>query len=237
MDSGEECDDGNNDDEDGCSAICRLEVCGNGRLDPGEECEDGNIDSCDGCSDTCEIERGGLLDTDLAFAESLTTIDLSVDSMASVDVSFENTGLLPVRVTSVDFLVDWILPAVGVSSVAVPFTVCPGATEMVTLEADSAGTPEGLYGGFLRLSGDPGLSEANHRVDVRVVAPGLPDLTPISPTGVTFDPSPTGASEDFDIELRVSNIGLADAGPFTVNFFADDDLLGTSDVPGGLAAV
>jgi hypothetical protein len=103
---------------------------------------------------------------------------------------------------------------------------------------DSAETAEGLYGGFLRLSGDPGLSEASHRVDVRVVAPGLPDLTPLSSTGgVTIVPSPAGASEDFDVDARVDNIGLADAGPFTVNFFAGDDLLGTSDVPGGLAAL
>jgi cysteine-rich repeat protein len=212
-------------------------TCGDGTLERGEECDDGNELSCDGCSEICEIERGGRLDTDLVFAEPLTTIDLLVESMASVDVSFENTGLLPVRVTSVDFLPDWIAPAVDVFPIAEPFSVCPGATERVTFEVDSAETPEGLYGGFLRLSGDPGFSEASHRVDVRVLAPGLPDLTPLSVAGVIIDPSPAGASEDFDIHAGVDNIGLADAEPFTVHFFAGDDLLGTSDVPGGLAAL
>ena len=52
---GEECDDGNNIDGDGCSALCQLE-CGNGDLDSGEECDDGNTTDGDGCSSTCQIE-------------------------------------------------------------------------------------------------------------------------------------------------------------------------------------
>ncbi len=35
----EECDDGNNEDCDGCAANCRDEFCGDGRLCPNEECE------------------------------------------------------------------------------------------------------------------------------------------------------------------------------------------------------
>jgi cysteine-rich repeat protein len=54
----EECDDGNLDDGDGCSATCRIEVpeCGDGTVDPGEECDDGNTDDADGCSADCLIE-------------------------------------------------------------------------------------------------------------------------------------------------------------------------------------
>ncbi|MBI4135324.1 DUF4215 domain-containing protein [Candidatus Uhrbacteria bacterium] len=59
VDPGEDCDDGNNQDGDGCSSQCLNEgsnyamQCGNGRLDPGEDCDDGNIQDGDGCSKRC----------------------------------------------------------------------------------------------------------------------------------------------------------------------------------------
>ncbi|HWO11758.1 MAG TPA: DUF4215 domain-containing protein, partial [Polyangiaceae bacterium] len=83
---GEECDDGNTLEADGCSGGCELEVCGNGRLDPGElceppgtpfcdarcyprvercgdrlvaadeQCDDGNTLDGDGCSARCDLE-------------------------------------------------------------------------------------------------------------------------------------------------------------------------------------
>ncbi len=57
LDPGEECDDGNLIDGDGCSALCELEpFCGDGILDPGEACDDGNNADGDGCSATCMFE-------------------------------------------------------------------------------------------------------------------------------------------------------------------------------------
>ncbi len=66
FETGESCDDGNNDDGDGCSSQCALEgcvwpapcqPCGNGTVDgPIEECDDGNNDDGDGCSATCDLE-------------------------------------------------------------------------------------------------------------------------------------------------------------------------------------
>jgi cysteine-rich repeat protein len=85
----EQCDDGNVQDGDGCSARCELEFCNNGRLDVGEECEppgtfvcdafcrritrfcgnrfiedgeecdDGNVLLGDGCDARCELEFCG----------------------------------------------------------------------------------------------------------------------------------------------------------------------------------
>lgn len=58
-DPGEDCDDGNRSNGDGCSDMCTLEdplSCGNGRIDPGERCDDGNIADGDGCSATCQPE-------------------------------------------------------------------------------------------------------------------------------------------------------------------------------------
>jgi cysteine-rich repeat protein len=53
----EKCDDGNNQDGDGCSATCDLE-CGNGVVDLQEECDDGNLNDDDGCSSKCIAENG-----------------------------------------------------------------------------------------------------------------------------------------------------------------------------------
>ncbi len=63
----EECDDGNTNNEDGCSSVCMIEaladetppVCGDGKLQEGEECDDGNLFANDGCSGTCQEESCG----------------------------------------------------------------------------------------------------------------------------------------------------------------------------------
>ena len=59
LDNGEECDDGNYANFDGCDYRCYNEVCGNNILQPliGEECDDGNTDNNDGCSSSCKIEE------------------------------------------------------------------------------------------------------------------------------------------------------------------------------------
>jgi len=59
LDSGEECDDGNTEDCDGCSSECLIEYCGDNIIQYGlgEECDDGNNVSGDGCSSNCKIEE------------------------------------------------------------------------------------------------------------------------------------------------------------------------------------
>jgi len=59
IDAGEECDDGNTTNGDGCSSTCQNEYipgCGSGQIDEGEECDDGNTTSYDGCSAICTTE-------------------------------------------------------------------------------------------------------------------------------------------------------------------------------------
>jgi len=62
---GEECDDGNTQNGDGCSVACIREIptvvaskslCGNGIVEQGEECDDGNPRDLDGCSASCMRE-------------------------------------------------------------------------------------------------------------------------------------------------------------------------------------
>lgn len=56
----EQCDDGNTNNGDGCSATCRNEssgpVCGDGVMSGNEECDDSNTTPGDGCSATCMNE-------------------------------------------------------------------------------------------------------------------------------------------------------------------------------------
>ena len=76
LQAGEECDDGNTVDGDGCSSSCQIArsleleagyvcpipgepcqtVCGDGIVAGKEECDDGNTVSHDGCSALCHIE-------------------------------------------------------------------------------------------------------------------------------------------------------------------------------------
>ncbi len=61
VDSGEQCDDGNAQGGDGCSATCQTEnppgsECGNGAVEAGEQCDDGNTLGGDGCTATCQSE-------------------------------------------------------------------------------------------------------------------------------------------------------------------------------------
>jgi len=52
-DPGEECDDGNNVDGDGCQSNCLLPACGDGSVDAGEECDDGGETAT--CDDDCTL--------------------------------------------------------------------------------------------------------------------------------------------------------------------------------------
>jgi cysteine-rich repeat protein len=66
-DPAEECDDGNTKDGDGCSHECKIELCGNGRIDFGEVCDNaGDNGKCKGCAADCrsfEACGDGVVDT------------------------------------------------------------------------------------------------------------------------------------------------------------------------------
>ena len=65
LDPGEQCDDGNNFNSDGCESDCTRPKCGNGILDIGEKCDDGNALNGDGCDANCTLPAcgNGILDT------------------------------------------------------------------------------------------------------------------------------------------------------------------------------
>jgi TQXA domain-containing protein len=51
--AGEQCDDGNLVDDDGCDRNCTPTACGNGIVTSGELCDDGNLLDGDGCDGNC----------------------------------------------------------------------------------------------------------------------------------------------------------------------------------------
>ena len=56
---GEQCDDGNTLDGDGCDSTCALTACGNGVRTAGEACDDGNSQDGDGCDSNCTLSSCG----------------------------------------------------------------------------------------------------------------------------------------------------------------------------------
>jgi cysteine-rich repeat protein len=61
LDAGEECDDGDLDDCDGCDSNCTTSACGNGVVCSPEECDDGNATANDGCEADCTESAYDLL--------------------------------------------------------------------------------------------------------------------------------------------------------------------------------
>ncbi len=58
---GEQCDDNNNRDADGCQSNCILPICGDGIVDPDEECDEGadNSDEPNSCKTNCVSAKCG----------------------------------------------------------------------------------------------------------------------------------------------------------------------------------
>ena len=90
---GEECDDGNAENCDGCTRDCRIEHdagCGDGLIIPGcgpDQCDDGNLVDGDGCTPACTLERvpgGGGPSSDCV-------TEWSVDNVAN-DPRFDTKG-------------------------------------------------------------------------------------------------------------------------------------------------
>ncbi|MDD4287883.1 MAG: DUF4215 domain-containing protein, partial [Candidatus Peribacteraceae bacterium] len=59
VETGEECDDGNQVEEDSCTNQCTRPRCGDGFVQQNEECDDGNRVNDDVCDNTCKSTRCG----------------------------------------------------------------------------------------------------------------------------------------------------------------------------------
>jgi cysteine-rich repeat protein len=73
LEAGEQCDDGNLVDGDGCDSNCTLPACGNGIVDAGEGCDDGNLSDGDCCSSSCTPGPDGIACDDHLFCNGADT--------------------------------------------------------------------------------------------------------------------------------------------------------------------
>jgi cysteine-rich repeat protein len=119
VDPGEQCDDGNLVNGDGCEANCTLPACGNDVLDPGEQCDDGNLVNGDGCEANCTLPTcgNGILDPGEQCDDGNTTNGDGCDSNCRISTTVylkaSNTGSSDEFGTSVALSADGSTLAVG----------------------------------------------------------------------------------------------------------------------------
>ncbi|MEZ4266209.1 MAG: SUMF1/EgtB/PvdO family nonheme iron enzyme [Myxococcota bacterium] len=89
VDAFEGCDDGNNEDDDGCDARCQLEgYCGDGNIGLFEVCDDGGNEDEDGCSAACDISVTPIFSAALAAPASVSLLsDIDLDSSGNVFIN------------------------------------------------------------------------------------------------------------------------------------------------------
>ena len=111
-DDGEQCDDGNLADGDGCSSTCQFEACGDGAVDmaAGEFCDDGNVGNNDGCT-ACKpddgmlcsgapsdcvpfCEAGYVVEDDVTFQSIVASSGVRLTGTTDVTASCSKNGLL-----------------------------------------------------------------------------------------------------------------------------------------------
>lgn len=59
VDPGEDCDDGDADDTNACTSLCKHAVCGDGFVGPAEGCDDGDLVDEDECTNQCALASCG----------------------------------------------------------------------------------------------------------------------------------------------------------------------------------
>ena len=97
MEPGEECDDGNTIDDDGCSDCTVACVCGDGIINDlptcGESCEDGNTMSGDGCDSQCvrELLPGATCDHPIEVSFGPPAYYIDVNSTSGMWNDYDNT--------------------------------------------------------------------------------------------------------------------------------------------------
>jgi len=149
VDSGEQCDDGNTTNGDGCSSTCMTETagstCGNGILEGTEQCDDGNTTNGDGCSSTCLIEVPTLNPGTLTISATLTaaTYGTKKYTVHVIDSTGNYVaGLWSTNTVAVDGTINAIAKEAAVdgcvSDTALDATL-PGGTYYVTLLFDNNG--------------------------------------------------------------------------------------------------
>ncbi|MEM7158330.1 MAG: FG-GAP-like repeat-containing protein [Myxococcota bacterium] len=212
LEVGEECDDGNLVDGDGCESDCRPTLCGNGVLDPGEECDDGNLDGDDACTAVCTVlcTEGELLETDYN-PQHLAVIDIDADGAPDVYVGHGDDGgrTLLLNDGSGNFTMDEL-------------EIGPHG-QVISHDMDGDGTLD--------------VVRSTHSVDVAVLSsPGdgtLPQLTLFQAPGAVTDLAAGDVDSDgfMDIVTVISPHGLRLFRGSDNGAFVDEPIFGDTNNP------
>lgn len=204
---GEQCDDGNLANGDGCDATCQIETCGNGLVQAGEQCDDGGIMGGDGCSATCQREPG--YTCPIAGGVCLTVALLNpVDGAAfPVEPSYSGTATPGALVT-----VTWTNSAGVIVATAVVT-----ASNMGAWTAAAQGLAEGDYTitASVTTSGGPVRDDADFELDA--TAPAVAVLAPAD-GAITADTTPTlSGSAEPGVAVLVEVLDAGGAVIFSFN--------------------
>ncbi len=145
VEAGEACDDGNNADNDGCSADCLSdETCGNGVIDAvkGEQCDDGNHLQHDGCSSNCLIETPEWIQHSVA-PPARSSPAVAYDSQRDRTVMFGGDNLAGVNLLFLNDTWEWN----GGEWLEVPTTIAPLGRTLSGMAYDAAHGTTVMYGG------------------------------------------------------------------------------------------
>jgi len=139
LDPGEECDDMNQRDDDGCTRHCTI--CGNGVVTgPAETCDDGNLVGGDGCSASCTTEECGNHVTDVGE----TCDDGNLDNFDGCPNNCKEEACTPIAGSVRGATVNWASP-VSVGSMTVLVDYPEGR---VNIPGSGGSIPAGILTGF-----------------------------------------------------------------------------------------
>ncbi|MGH7964806.1 MAG: DUF4215 domain-containing protein [Candidatus Binatia bacterium] len=219
----EQCDDGNTNSGDGCSATCQSEVpaiCGNGVVEGGEQCDDGNTTNTDACKNNCTTNTCGdgvILTGSEQCDDNNTTPGDGCDAQCAIE---ERT----------------VTETVTAGTEVTTDTGGQGATPSQPVQA--AVTPSTGGEVTVTTSGDPGAGPSGFQLLTGVIQIEAPDGTAADPLMLVFtvDASLLPAGEDpLTIQITKDGVlvescqgadGVADPDPCV----AGREVLGSGDV-------
>lgn len=155
VESGEQCDDGNQTNDDACTNQCKLPRCGDSIKQYNEQCDDGNTNSGDGCSNLCQIELPPEVDVSIVkkttgsnavFNDGTTTFELAVTNNSPTVIA-QNVVVTDPAVSGITVLgassPSTLCTVIGGTVSCTFATLLPKKTEKITIAAKiNALTPD-----------------------------------------------------------------------------------------------
>jgi cysteine-rich repeat protein len=126
---GEQCDDGNTVDGDGCDSNCEEEdECGDGVIDAnlGENCDDGNTQNNDGCSSACRIEGPSQAEQIDDYIEGLGTLNLPAPQAEAPEGAPVDTSYGPYQCSTQNFRQVKVIDSFKLQGGAIQEQIFPG---------------------------------------------------------------------------------------------------------------